>query len=61
MAVNNLYTEETLEITRAEVVRMAKLEGFDVDSFTCDDCGARFNCPLVFDLYNTDGDCLMEK
>ena len=31
------------------------------EGYTCDGCGARFTCPLVFDCYNTDGDCLMEK
>lgn len=29
--------------------------------FTCDDCGAKRNCALVFDPYNTNGDCLAEK
>jgi hypothetical protein len=29
--------------------------------YTCDTCSARFTCPLVFDDYNTDGDCLMSK
>jgi len=30
-------------------------------SFTCDDCELAPRCTLVFDLYNTDGDCLLEK
>lgn len=29
--------------------------------FTCDDCPDRFVCDLVFDFYNTDGDCLASK
>lgn len=31
------------------------------EGYSCDGCGARATCPLVFDSYNTDGDCLMEK
>lgn len=27
---------------------------------TCDGCSKRLLCDLVFDLYNTDGDCLDE-
>lgn len=30
-------------------------------TFTCSECGAAPVCPLAFDYYNTDGDCLMEK
>ena len=29
--------------------------------FTCDTCTQASICCLAFDLYNTDGDCLMEK
>jgi len=29
--------------------------------YTCDKCDHRFVCPLLFDLYNTQGDCLLEK
>ena len=28
---------------------------------TCENCGCNDNCEFAFDLYNTDGDCLMEK
>lgn len=28
---------------------------------TCEGCGANDNCEFVWDLYNTDGDCLAEK
>lgn len=49
-------TEAKLVALRAEVVAT-----FDVDKFTCDACGFRHRCELVFDPYNTDGDCLAEK
>ena len=29
--------------------------------FTCDDCTELHHCPYVFDLYNTNGDCIAEK
>ena len=33
----------------------------DSYDFTCDGCRHVVVCPLAFDLYNTDGDCLMLK
>lgn len=33
----------------------------DGREFTCDGCASRYICPLVFDWYNTGGDCIMEK
>lgn len=41
---------------RLDVVRA---HGEPKNGFTCDDCGARFTCTLVFDMYNTNGDCLV--
>lgn len=32
-----------------------------VEKFTCNRCSIRFECNCVFDVYNIDGDCLMEK
>ena len=29
--------------------------------YTCEDCSGRWTCPLVYDAYNTNGDCLMDK
>lgn len=57
-------TPEQLAADRAQLVaRYQELNYFDGETpvFTCDDCGARFTCTLVFDLYNIDGDCLAEK
>lgn len=28
---------------------------------TCNECEDQLRCPVAFDLYNTDGDCLMMK
>lgn len=33
----------------------------DVADFTCDDCTDAARCTLVFDPYNTGGDCLASK
>ena len=54
-------TADELAADRARVVEMYKERVGTIDKFTCDDCGARFVCVLVFDAYNTDGDCLAEK
>jgi len=35
--------------------------GMKADKYTCDECGHAQVCTLVFDSYNTSGDCLMEK
>lgn len=54
-------TEQELAEYRARIVEMYREHIGTIDKFTCDDCGARFKCTLVFDAYNTDGDCLAEK
>lgn len=54
-------TEVELAAYRARVVEMYRERIGAIDKFTCDDCGARFTCLLVFDAYNTDGDCIAEK
>ncbi len=54
-------TDAQLAADRAKIVAMYAEHGEAIDAFTCDDCGARFTCTLVFDAYNTDGDCLAEK
>ena len=48
--------DDELQAIRSHVVSV-----HDVAKFTCDTCSARFKCELVFDPYNTDGDCLAEK
>jgi hypothetical protein len=53
------YTEEQLAKIRTEMLELGK--AYNIESFTCDDCGARYRCSLAFDLYNTQGDCLAEK
>lgn len=58
----NMHSEQQTNTFRAEVVTAIKSQ-FDINisNFTCDGCDARYSCPLVFDPYNTNGDCLMEK
>lgn len=34
---------------------------FEINEFTCYSCPSWRKCALSFDIYNTDGDCLMEK
>ena len=56
--------------SQLEVLRKGSIEALDNkgvrwvkddQKFTCDGCGAKDTCIYVFDLYNTDGDCLAEK
>jgi hypothetical protein len=35
--------------------------GLNFDNCTCIDCGRWRDCKFAFDVYNYDGDCLMEK
>lgn len=66
MTVDNItrkvpLTPQELAADRARIVEMYREHVGTIEKFTCDDCGARFTCKLVFDAYNTDGDCLAEK
>lgn len=56
-------TAEELAIERedaASQLRFLSFENWD-GTFTCDGCIRAPICTLVYDLYNTDGDCLWEK
>ena len=54
---------EELQTVRAGALRKAQALGCSPvpEKFTCDDCARAPVCALVFDLYNTNGDCLWEK
>jgi len=52
-------TDDQLNDLRA--ASTAHVEEGPPEAFTCDDCDARHRCTLVFDWYNTDGDCIAEK
>lgn len=54
-------TDAELAADRARMVDLYRQHVGEIESFTCDDCGARYTCKLVFDAYNTDGDCIAEK
>ena len=55
-------TDEQLANERKLIVK-EHLEDFgkEIESFTCDNCDRSNICWLVFDPYNTDGDCLCDK
>jgi hypothetical protein len=48
------------ERARAVAFHAAHFDLID-EGFTCDDCKTAPVCSLVFDGYNTDGDCLLDK
>jgi len=59
---SDLYPPLTEEQLAADRKAQHVLNDFvNEESYTCDTCEARYICPLVFDGYNTDGDCLMSK
>lgn len=35
--------------------------GMDLDRCTCLNCDSKDNCQYAYDIYNVDGDCIMEK
>lgn len=54
--------EEVLELwTKAKLQLADRYQTIGVPEFTCVDCATVFKCKLAFDLYNTNGDCLLEK
>ena len=55
------HTDDELAEMRAKCVAAEAEFGHEITAFTCDSCGYRYKCPLVFDGYNTDDDCLMDK
>lgn len=56
-------TDEQLTEEREKMVSFLVVEhGWCGDvKFTCDGCELAKTCTLVFDGYNTDGDCLLSK
>lgn len=54
-------TDEEVATLRAAVMREYADLDLEIDAFTCDECPAKNTCEWVFDLYNTDDDCLAEK
>lgn len=50
---------EELKVERVSQLRVQKLPADQ--KFTCDECNMAPTCKLAFDMYNTGGDCLMEK
>ena len=54
-------TDEEVKNLRERALAGYEKAGYCPDKFTCDDCEDKNRCTLAFDLYNTDGDCLMMK
>jgi hypothetical protein len=54
-------TDEEVERLRKRAMADYSKMGYGPGKFTCDDCVDKRICTLAFDLYNTDGDCLMMK
>ena len=55
-------SEEELAELKTLTRQLLDMQGaYAPSEHTCDDCADRFVCHLVFDSYNTQGDCLMEK
>jgi hypothetical protein len=53
--------QATLDALKRGAIAEFRGAGLDVSEFTCDGCSRRFNCGLVYDLYNTLGSCLASK
>lgn len=60
-----IYTEDELQKMKARTNTAYKSlypdEKVEDLKFTCDTCLGRVNCRSVYDLYNTNGDCLEDK
>lgn len=57
--MNRNHREADLAAMRAASIVRQELPTDTV--FTCDNCAERLQCDLVFDGYNTNGDCLADK
>jgi hypothetical protein len=54
--------EEVLELWKEAKLRLGKVyKTIGIPEFTCVDCATVSRCKLAFDLYNTNGDCLLTK
>ena len=53
-------TEEELNAYRTAIDTAAQADGYAAGD-NCDGCARRHVCTLVYDPYNTDGDCLYIK
>ena len=54
-------TDEQLAEFRAWLLKAPDSSGEPNGGFTCDECPLRRRCEWVFDSYNTDGDCIVDK
>lgn len=56
-----LTPDQLADIRKEKIVFAAELLKEPPTQFTCDGCKIADICKLVFDSYNTNGDCLYEK
>lgn len=54
-------TEQQVLDLRTALIKQYSVAGIDIKEFTCDTCTDKMRCPLAFDAYNTEDDCLMVK
>jgi len=62
--LNRGWSEDQLAQMRVSAVEAERQREGRADAdvkYTCDACCDRLRCDLVFDSYNTNGDCLAEK
>jgi len=54
--------EEVLELRKSAIIKYGGMcNGIVIPEFTCDTCKLVTKCLLAYDLYNTNGDCLVDK
>lgn len=54
-------TDEQLKRVRENAIKDMEAHGFHTpEEFTCDTCDVKNFCSLAFDIYNTNGECLLE-
>jgi hypothetical protein len=51
-----------LHVARLQMIEELFVSGHgEKTKITCDTCDQRTTCSSAYDMYNTDGDCIMEK
>ena len=55
------FFEQPRRIMRNTGLPFAELEPRPAPPCTCDTCSDRHRCTFAYDVYNTDGDCILMK
>lgn len=56
-----MRTEQQVERMRKRMINDLHKNDISFTELTCDDCDLKYRCRELYDLYNTDGDCLAIK